>query len=937
MKNILYRTATVLILSCSLLLLVLSCSEPYVDRYDPTYRGDYKLSVPVEDSSEYFAFVPVNVPFSHKGDDRYVSFSVATEPEGFVDTLHFKTSDSDSFSLYFTAPFSGSLEFRALRHNDRMDTLSIPVNVKSPFEIKGDEFLVHNDTSRFALSLAEDAQEAAKAVRHISWILDTSLVLKNASLSDTFSFISKQKGSREVKLRCTDFKGNQFTTEPFELGTPVAKPEIMNLQGPAFAQPTMPLEFEAEVKSALKDSGTVKLITGKDTLEKHADFETDSIVKINMLHPGGIADTGSHAVSFVYESSVHDRSSKPYVTYLPVTDHEYYLKLFPYQNGIAAGDSAEFTVTALERGGREVKEGSYSWTVMLSEDTLFSDDSTRSSSISVLPHTGGILTLRIKFTDEDGDSSPELVRMIEVFSSLSAVRSDVVFATPSPAFTAEPVLFQLPHTEYADSTAVSEWIMENGDGDTVAERTVRGFRLTNRFYEPGTYTIRGNYTTEPEAASYSCTLDVLDGSPTIDSLNFPPKVLLHKEKGHISVESTSNGNASVEEYEIILVKDDDTLKFQTTSPRTDISFDSSHAGEWTVSARVKNTNNLWSQVHTSPLTMKVESSLPEVTFSGPDTVLQTRKSEFAVSAQDHDGSIEKIIIDWADGDIDTIQAQGNVFSTKVNHVYADSSAGKTHEISISATDDKKQKSTVRADVYVLRGEPEVFLTQRSFSYDGEALQTKVRGDTIFTPYITSATDDYPDSIYSVHAMVTLSAEEGLGQVGEYFARMAVQDTLKKEWSTSGNFLIERSSTSRYWFTRNGAYFNPGNSRTVECVAYCRDSDGLVDSLSFQIRSVDAPDSIVLNPPDSVVGTKAELAFTGGLKRDYDFISESSLWLNSHKMQIGTYKIGQNAVEFEIPKHIPDGEVEVILELTNSVGYKTRNATSFTLLKSKDTE
>ncbi len=935
MKNLLHRAAAIFSFSSFALLMGLSCSEPYVDRYDPTYRGDYELSLSVEDSSEFFAFVPVNVPFSYNGDDRYVSFSVSTEPEGFVDTLYFRASNPEVFSLYFTAPFSGNVEFRARRHNGRTDTLSLPLTVRSPFEINGNEFLVRGDTVGFDVSIVEGAQKAAEVVRYVSWILDTSLVLENASLDDTFSLFCEDGQKRELKLICTDFKGNQFTTEAFVLGTLVSKPAMVNVNAPVFSKPDTPLEFVAEIRSAPLDSGSVRMIIGEDTLKKSVSFNADSVVDITLLHSEGIPDTGRHSLRFEYESSVYKSSSQPYCTFLPVIDHEYYLEQLSPQPVIAAGDSAEFSVAVFGDDGTEVKDGSYSWTVMLSEDTLFDSDSTRSPSITVHLPAAGTLRLYARFTDKDGVVSQELVEMREV-ADLSALRPHAVFATPSPAFTAAPVIFQLPVPETADSTVISDWVMENGDGEIVDTRTVKGFRITNRFYEPGVYTIRGTYPFGSGVVSHSCTLDVLDGSPLVDSLVFSPRVLFHKEKGHISMVYTATGNVAIEKYEYILTKDDDTLKFETGLSQIDIPFKSSHTGEWTISARVKNSNDLWSEMRTSPEKMRVESGLPEVAFFGPDTVLKTRVSEFTVSAQDHDGSIEKITVDWGDGFVDTLAADGSTFSTKMNHTYADSSEKKTFEIRVSAIDDMGQKSTVTANVYVADGNPEVMLAERKFLYDGATLATQIRGDTLFTPYITRQLYKYSDTLYNVHTMVTLSAIDGLGQVEKYAVRIAAQDTQQIEWSASGNIWFDFSLTSSFWYDRPGSHLNP-NTEAAEFVAFCQSDDGLVDSLLFTVRTVDAPDTIIFTSPDSVEGSKAELAFNGGLKRDYDFITETSVWLNSLELQPGSYTVGKDVLEFKIPQNVPDGEIEVILELTNSVGYKTRGNASFFLSRSMETK
>ncbi len=938
MENIPYRTAAFLTFSGSILLLVLSCGKPYVDRYDPTYRGDYQLSLSVEDSSEFFAFIPVNVPYSHKGDDRYVSFSVFTEPEGFVDTLHFRASDPDFFSLYFTAPFSGNVVFRARRHNGRTDTLSFPVAVRSPFEIAGNRFLVQGDTNEFTVTMAEGAEKAAEAVRKVSWFLDTSLVMKNASLSDTFSLIcEKSELSRKLKLLCTDFRGNRFTTEPFTPGIPVPGPAILDVKAPVFTQPHTSLEFVAQVKSAPKDSGWVRLIIGTDTLEKRVGFETDSVVKVTLFHSEGIPDTGRHSLSFEYESSVHHKCSQPLEVYVPVTDYAYRLQLLCSEPVAEMGDSLKLKATALRTNGESAGSGEFSWTVLLENDILYSNKQ-GDSSIAVLPERAGELQIHVQFISESGMISEKLIEKREVVD-FSSMRPDAILATVSPAFTSVPVTFILPVPQTEDNFEETVWNAFRKE-DTVFTKTTPGVRTTVRFETPGEYSIHGKHA----GSSYSCSLTVLDGSPSVDSVIFPQRVFVHKEEGVFTFHCSATGDIEIDLYNITLIKDNDTLTSSSPVPRMSVPFKTSQEGEWRVETRVRNRNGLWSETYTPQRKLTIDLGLPRVTAFDPDTISLQKDSVFKVSVRDLDGLVDEIVIDWGDETKDTLQAHASFFTGQITHSYPQNVPSEGfYDITVSATNESGQKSPPYSKkIYVLDGVPQVNISGRSFVYKGSTYRTVVRGDTLFSPRIH---ESYSWSGYAggstitIKEAVTLNTSDRDGEVLKYAADY--KDTPLEEitWSTSADV----------WLDSSNGYYNWGfhpDSSAVKVDLYCSDNDGKIGKDSCYLRSVDKPDIMRISPIDTVRTDAVTIQFSGADIRDYDS-ADVTIWLGyrdpfskTHTIQIPTTfplpeyneETGHKELALSIPSQVYNGAVTLKMQVKNSVWMTTEDSTGFILYR-----
>lgn len=907
------------ILLLNLTLFQYFCSNELSSPYSIEYDGEYDLTLQIEDTTSFYAFIPARVSFTQK--ELYTSFSVETVPAGLIDTVHFRIFSSEEFSFYFKKPFSGELVVSAFRPNGICDTFNFPVRIQPPLFINCRKEILGFDS----LNCSFDTEEnLSSTVRKLILYFDSDSVAECTPSEETVNVYPPDKTTFTLSVVCVDYKGNESVADSIVISRLGPEPRINKITGPLFTIQHRPVEITAEVSSVPFDSAVVELYFDQDTVMRSVVFGSDSVVSVPLLYSKGISSLGTAVVTARVRSAKYECLSAPFRYYLPVNSSIYRVFFKDVPARFTVSDTLKWSARAFRVDSSVVDNGDFFWTAVHNSDTIV-DTSISQSTLCLKLDTPGELAVSLLFRGDDGISSQRLSRTYTI-GDLSVASSRII-TIPSRVYTGVPVTFILPVSGEINS-GTSTWTID-GESEMISE--VQATKTIVRFDEPGNHRIQAVYKNDSCESTYLCTLDVHRGNPVVDSIRVDDTVYIHSEVRSAIFHCSNPLGSVLDSFCLILTNQDDSLMFVSGSPEVLLPSDTGYAGMWGLRGCVRNSNGLWSDPFSAGSLM-VSKGFPEILSINPDTAILQSQIQFRVDAYDPDGEISQIIMNWGDGYEDTLRTNQSSLSVYLCHTYEITNES-FFQITARAVDDRGYESeTFKKKIIIHDGKPWVMPISRTFVYLEDTLRTSVNRDTLFTPFLKRKSDG------AENIMVTMEGKDKDGQVLEYSISNLFLDTV---WNSGKNCWLFPD-----WWSSHPFHIHPDSS-AVRVAVFCRDNDGYVGSDSFYIKSDAPPGTIsVLYPEDA--DTLSSSGFSLKWEGGYDS-NDSLLTLTLklyHNYESGEYKdmvllssidefniepFSQTSVDVSIPESVRNGKVKLIIEVKDSLWNRTKAERTFELL------
>ncbi len=302
----------------------------------------------------------------------------------------------------------------------------------------------------------------------------------------------------------------------------------------------------------------------------------------------------------------------------------------------------------------------------------------------------------------------------------------------------------------------------------------------------------------------------------------------------VRVDAEDNAGGQIDSFAITLSLNDTAFTF--VSKERDLNVVIDNFGEYTISAKVLNSNNNWSDEYTLSEKIVIDQGRPQILYFEPtDTIWWLNSARFRLSAKDPDGFLKKIIIDWGDGNqkkTDITQRTSSILRY-VDHTYDSLAESGNFIVSIVGIDNNGFVSdTLKRNIAVSEGRPTVSITSSTFFYsyfdyywdeyitkgDNDSLQTIFENDTLLIPYLH---DELGRRI-----RVKANASTPNGSVAAYALSIS-DDTTGLEWNINNEFWFNTEET----FTPNEPF---------KAVLFCKNNYGLVAADTFWVKAFRGP-------------------------------------------------------------------------------------------------
>lgn len=318
----------------SLLLIFLSCLINPDNPVDPEYKGDYNIllknSTQVTDSVLEILY-PYSVTIENLGLDRFwmiflsgSSSDNSNKLDSFCsfDTLldsDFNSTDSATYSFYFTKPFTGLLYLTGIKPNH--DSVKIPlfsssgsVKVINPYSISGKTIAGLDEAVVLSLKYKNSTVPSTPFFDSIYWKNESSNIARVKKINDTFLFLTPSSPDVQSEFLSSLFYGDA-TGSKNSVSLPVFRITTISGSSPVISAfdvrsghaLTLGEKAQFAVKVNDLDTNFLRFIIlatgskGNDTLfsSKYSDVETDTFyIETDSI----LKDTGYKSVSlFVYD------------------------------------------------------------------------------------------------------------------------------------------------------------------------------------------------------------------------------------------------------------------------------------------------------------------------------------------------------------------------------------------------------------------------------------------------------------------------------------------------------------------------------------------------------------------------------------------------------------------------------------------------------------
>lgn len=225
MRKLLWVT---LCLSALSAMVMLTCDQVYDNPVSDKYLGDYKCHMFWEqlDTSSLEVFKKYTFTVTDTGKDKYYTFKISNESVVVLDQE--KTENSTRFTVLFKQPFTGDLNFVAVRPNLKEDNYSKSVNVINPYKIYGDTLVGRNVPAKLFVNRTDEAPLDSNKFEVI-WIRD-SLFTDTTDIHDQFEIGYKNQGYATVTAIIKDEAGNGLALSPCTVEFKGFAPEIESVE-----------------------------------------------------------------------------------------------------------------------------------------------------------------------------------------------------------------------------------------------------------------------------------------------------------------------------------------------------------------------------------------------------------------------------------------------------------------------------------------------------------------------------------------------------------------------------------------------------------------------------------------------------------------------------------------------------------------------------------
>lgn len=820
MNNIYKQISVCLLGIVPVMLLVSGCSQDWNNPYDVLYEGDYEIEIRISENQRLFTFVPYDFDCVNKGHDRYLSFSVFTQPKAAVDTFLFRQSCDSLLNIYFNQQFEGKLGISALRHNGHRDTTLIDIKVHPSIFIQKRKC---RDSLCLKTLVSSGAEKCMDNIREIRWSIGGKLIAVTTSVTDSL-FLEIGLYDSVITAECADWFGNILES----VSKNSVRCRIDSVSAPYIVSCGSELEGELILVSEIGDSGIVKGCVGSDTVKKSMTF-TDTIGECTLNFAKIGLEPGLHTLRFVYSSYRNGISDEKTVE-MVVSDSLYYTKLVNIPERVTVGNVVSLEAETFTRTGALAPKGTYTWTVLLNSDTLFSRSEESLKKVFFRTNREGKMVVQVQYSDLYNVSSPLFADSFSVQDGVGAVVNGMYIRT-WPVHTGQNTTFVIP-AGLADSSSsvTSSWSF---DGDTVWDVSVIGYAGSTTFTREGKHTVWAKLINGPTNQLYSCTLSVQNGIPQLDSVVLGDTVCYSTREIGVGIFATDPSGSSIREYRVIMKCDGESLEY--VSDASELGVWAEAAGPCTLFVSVINASGVQSETRIVSLTIKNGSPTLH-SFSGEDhTWLFEDYRGFAV-ASDVDGEVRGFVIDWGDSAIDTVLCSGRSVRNEIIHSYSILPDQRKFKIKAVAFDDRMVFSdTVVHEIEVLDSRPRIQPVGSFIGYKGDTVRTVVIGDTLVTPYIEP---EYIDGAYLLSVPVSFTAEGVRGEVLLYaVASGEVENIEEGDWKSDSVFLYKSASGI--------SSLSPSSSPST-FTAFCKDGNGVVGSREFILRTDPPPNRPVVD-------------------------------------------------------------------------------------------
>ncbi len=813
-KNSWYLLLTVLVL-CP------RCTQDWNNPYDSVYKGDYceRLILPKDES--FYAFTMYNIEMEHIGADKYESYSVFTIPDGKIDTFLFRGSSDTLLILYFTSAFSGRLGIRCLRPNGKEDTLLYTVSVMQPL-------FIHHFDDQYQLTAPEETSSALENIKTVMWYADHREYSEYA-VSDTFSY----EGTSGIYALCKDWFGNSLKVEfTGETILDSISHQFMYKTGDSVG-------FLLYLHSSSEDSGVIQYIAGSDTSETvvKVDSETLSVE----LNQAALA-SGYHRISFIYKSSNSGIYSNKLQTEVLVCDSMYYAKINNTSEELISGKDLAFDCHVTTALGYQAPSGIYKWQILLGSDTIFNNFEHDLKRVSFQTEREGLLTVRVVYTDLYGNSSPVATFGGYVQDSNGKLL-DGIFVRPYPVYSGQKITLVVPATVSAGS--VCKWSF---DSDTVWECSSPLKSVEHVFTDSGIQIVNVKHISQSGSQSYACTIQVLDGRPQIDSIAIIDTLYSTSELQGV-VYASDPANVGIREYRVKLISGEKQQEYSSSQPV--LSIFTGTTGICTLTVKLEGKSGLTSELYSRLVTI-ADGSPRWKAFGGLDEAWLNEKYTVHVECSDIDGIVKKVVIDWGDGNIDTVSIEGRSVQCQVQHVFTQIAPQGFFQISASVFDNTMAVSELKSYKVTIRdGRPQVSICSSVFSFNGDTVRTIAKNDTLVVPYLEP---EYIDGKNLLQIPISLISHGERNQVLLYGVSCGSADTIQEsDWMGKSSLWYSTTSVSRL----------SASSDPMVFTAFCKDNAGMIGKKEFLLRTDASPVRPVVSVNKGVAENQYVISWTGG--------------------------------------------------------------------------
>ncbi|MBD3346302.1 MAG: hypothetical protein GF401_14705, partial [Chitinivibrionales bacterium] len=210
--------------TAALLVLFIVCqrtTSPYLDNYEGEYVLDAEWSAPRD---TFFTLQPYFIDYESIGRDTFQTYSISTDPSGFIDASFFGQTMNDSqMTIIFTGAFNGSVVVTGVHPNSEETSVGLPVTVINPFAVEGAGDYSSGETVSLSISATDSLPLTAR------WFVD-SIFAEEQSADGQFILKSDTVVSHSVFAVISDTLGHSVSTDTVTVAFQPSPPSVEFLQ-----------------------------------------------------------------------------------------------------------------------------------------------------------------------------------------------------------------------------------------------------------------------------------------------------------------------------------------------------------------------------------------------------------------------------------------------------------------------------------------------------------------------------------------------------------------------------------------------------------------------------------------------------------------------------------------------------------------------------------